>query len=154
MTEDHEERVLEQVRKLAAGERSIRCAVCASEAVGTVVACEGCAAVYHPDCWHYNGGCAVYGCSGAPRFEEPLRIQIGAPQRGLASRMVAGAALAVFFALGVWIGERDATSRLMDDPLEDDDLTQVVTVRARGEYLIVPQRGVMVDWDQDAFPDR
>lgn len=140
-----EQRVLDQVRKMAAGERAIRCAVCASEAIGSVVACEECAAVYHPDCWRYNGGCAVYGCSGAPRPAGPLRLEITASRPRIYARVLAGAALAMFFALGVWIGEREAIGRLMDDPLDDDDLPHIVTVHARSEYVLIPSRGIEMD---------
>ncbi len=38
--------------------------------------CPSCEAVYHAECWHENGGCAVYGCNMVPPTEglKPLEI--------------------------------------------------------------------------------
>lgn len=35
------------------------------------VTCPACRARYHADCWRDNGGCAVYGCRGAPGANQP-----------------------------------------------------------------------------------
>ena len=50
-----------------------RCAVCGSELAAKVRACGTCETLYHPDCWSYNDGCAIFGCRSA-----------GAPARGTA----------------------------------------------------------------------
>ncbi len=36
-----------------------------------LVTCPACRARYHADCWRENGGCAVYGCHGAPGANRP-----------------------------------------------------------------------------------
>jgi hypothetical protein len=38
--------------------------------------CPGCGAPHHGECWSQNGGCTVYGCSGAPS-EEPRIVITG-----------------------------------------------------------------------------
>jgi hypothetical protein len=47
------------------------CAVCQCEFAQSEarVACPGCGAEYHPECWEENHGCAVYGCSQVPPTE-------------------------------------------------------------------------------------
>lgn len=107
-----DEQVAAQVRKQAAGERSVRCAVCATEASGSLNACTVCGTTYHSDCWAYNGGCAVYGCKAAPRAPEPLEINVTSPlpRRGRQALVVLGALGCLFF--GVLLGERNAAGRL------------------------------------------
>lgn len=42
----------------------------------TPTACPSCHAIYHPDCWEENGGCAVYGCEQSPEVEGRQAIEI------------------------------------------------------------------------------
>jgi hypothetical protein len=54
------------------------CAICQSP-LGEdepSVSCPVCQAPYHADCWEENGGCAVYGCSAAPRIEPRSSLDI------------------------------------------------------------------------------
>lgn len=51
-----------------------RCPVCGSTIGRDAKSCKRCAVRYHPDCWTYAGGCAVYGCRpatprAAPAFD-------------------------------------------------------------------------------------
>lgn len=51
-----------------------RCPVCGSSIGRDAKSCKRCAVGYHPDCWTYAGGCAVYGCRpvtsrAAPAFD-------------------------------------------------------------------------------------
>jgi hypothetical protein len=56
-----------------------------------VVVCSACAAPHHADCWHDNGGCAVFACEGghAPTSTEHRSVATAAttsePLSGLAS---------------------------------------------------------------------
>src|SRR4051794_20810414 len=36
---------------------------------GEVVQCDGCSSVYHADCWHDAGGCAIVGCPEGPKTQ-------------------------------------------------------------------------------------
>lgn len=38
--------------------------------------CQSCGTPHHHECWNQNGGCTVYGCSGAPS-EEPRIVITG-----------------------------------------------------------------------------
>jgi len=59
------------------------CPVCRS-AVGTEDAkpCPQCHAPHHADCWDYNGGCGVYGCTAAPPTRKLTDIEIPASYWG------------------------------------------------------------------------
>ena len=56
-----------------------RCPVCGVEVEFEPYYCPSCRAVHHRECWHYNEGCAVYGCSGinepTPPNHSPMQIQ-------------------------------------------------------------------------------
>lgn len=54
------------------------CAICQTGfgAQDAKVACPGCHAEYHEDCWTENGGCAVYGCSHVPATEKLSAVEI------------------------------------------------------------------------------
>lgn len=41
----------------------VLCRVCASLLTGERVLCPRCETPHHADCWRYNGGCALFGCS-------------------------------------------------------------------------------------------
>ena len=123
-----QEQVLAQVRKQAAGERTVRCAVCATEAAGSLNACAACGATYHSDCWSYNGGCAVYGCAAAPRRPDAIPIDV-VPRRARWSRWAItglGALACLFF--GMAVGERNAAARAPEPAIEDDMLALQGTV--------------------------
>lgn len=47
---------------------SINCRICGESGSREVQMCEcpGCGAPFHDDCWAYNGGCAIYGCTSRP----------------------------------------------------------------------------------------
>jgi hypothetical protein len=49
-----------------------------------VTVCEGCGTRHHSDCYSENGGCTIFGCSGAPA-EEP-KLTVSAPDLASASR--------------------------------------------------------------------
>jgi hypothetical protein len=53
------------MRKLAQNEGEILCNICNAALTGAIVCCPVCDTPYHPDCWDYNKGCAVYGCQAA-----------------------------------------------------------------------------------------
>lgn len=53
------------VRKLARNEGEVVCNICNAALTGAIVCCPVCDTPYHPDCWDYNKGCAVYGCKAA-----------------------------------------------------------------------------------------
>jgi hypothetical protein len=44
--------------------------------------CPGCQAPYHAECWEYNGGCGVYGCSHVPPTEHLDSLEIPAAYWG------------------------------------------------------------------------
>lgn len=54
------------------------CAICQSpiHAAEPRSACPSCKAEYHSDCWEENGGCAIYGCTEAPKVEQRRAIEI------------------------------------------------------------------------------
>jgi predicted Zn finger-like uncharacterized protein len=54
------------------------CAICQSPIAPdeATTACPGCKALYHAECWEYNGGCAVYGCSHVPPTEHRDALEI------------------------------------------------------------------------------
>jgi hypothetical protein len=49
------------------GAASFRCPVCSTEGSGPRLVCSCCETPHHVECATYNGGCAIYGCAGAPR---------------------------------------------------------------------------------------
>lgn len=53
---------------------SVNCRVCGelASAGARMCICPSCSALFHDDCWEYNGGCAIFGCTSRPRF-------VGAP---------------------------------------------------------------------------
>lgn len=113
-----QDQVAAQLRKQAAGERSVRCAVCATETSGLLSACTVCGTAYHSDCWTYNGGCAVYGCKAAPRAAEPLQIAVvGAAYARWRPAILTLGALACLM-LGVVLGERNAAARILEEGME------------------------------------
>jgi hypothetical protein len=40
------------------------CLVCGEAIIGNEVMCQSCRTPHHRDCWHYVGGCSVFGCGG------------------------------------------------------------------------------------------
>jgi predicted RNA-binding Zn-ribbon protein involved in translation (DUF1610 family) len=54
------------------------CAICQSPLTPheSTVTCPDCAAVVHEDCWQFNKGCGVYGCSQAPPTEGLSSLEI------------------------------------------------------------------------------
>jgi hypothetical protein len=40
------------------------CLVCGEIIVGSEVMCQSCRTPHHRECWHYVGGCSVFGCGG------------------------------------------------------------------------------------------
>jgi len=59
------------------------CGVCKSALErDQLVVCSGCRALYHRECWLYNGGrCAAYGCSRAHE-RDPLPSLSAVPWKG------------------------------------------------------------------------
>ncbi len=55
---------IEFVEELVIDPDSPICQVCGEEIAGPEVMCAGCQTPHHRDCWHYYGGCSVYGCRG------------------------------------------------------------------------------------------
>ena len=49
---------------------------CAIESSEPATPCPGCGAAYHAECWSYNGGCGVYGCSQAATTEGLSSLEI------------------------------------------------------------------------------
>ena len=45
--------------------RSARCAASRSRTWCGEVACSICGSPHHADCWDFNGGCSVFGCTGS-----------------------------------------------------------------------------------------
>ena len=133
------EQILEQIKKQFDTERTVRCSVCATEALGALNACRDCGAIYHADCWGYNGGCAVYGCTSAPRppQPDPLRVQVLHHHRRWPRTLAAALVALSCFALGLAIGEHEATARLSDDPI-DDDLPRMIEMQALPDVLLIP----------------
>jgi hypothetical protein len=75
-----------------------RCAVCGSDLKGAVRACGRCESKYHPDCWAYNDGCAIYGCRRvAARTVKPAAMPAW---QGPAFGAMLGASV-----IGGWIGQ-------------------------------------------------
>ena len=58
------------------------CIICQSALDDTVLACPECSARYHQECWDYNGGCGVYGCSQTPETEGLTSLEIPASHWG------------------------------------------------------------------------
>ncbi len=60
------------------------CSICQSpiEPTDTTLACSDCKALYHSDCWQYNKGCAVYGCSQVSPTEHRDNLEIPASYWG------------------------------------------------------------------------
>lgn len=50
----------------------LMCAICQTSLGddSQKVKCPSCAALYHAQCWDYNGGCAAYGCERSPQRPE------------------------------------------------------------------------------------
>lgn len=55
-----------------------RCSICANSIQDSPVHCERCRTPFHKDCWDYQGGCAVFGCSPRPASGEVKAGKIGA----------------------------------------------------------------------------
>ncbi len=47
-----------------------------------VTHCPACGVRYHAECWEYNGGCGVYGCTAAPDTENRAALEIPAAYWG------------------------------------------------------------------------
>lgn len=43
------------------------CPVCRENLQQDCIACPVCRALHHGDCWGWNHGCAIFGCSRSPR---------------------------------------------------------------------------------------
>lgn len=56
------------------------CAICQQpiEAGQAAMTCPDCAAIYHDDCWQYNGGCGVYGCPQSPPTDPLTSLEVPA----------------------------------------------------------------------------
>ena len=77
---EHALAVIAELRTAASGAPPIsvaevvkagKCPVC-SDGSGTLSRrCRGCNAAYHPECWDYLGGCAIFGCEDRYRPDEP-----------------------------------------------------------------------------------
>ncbi len=55
------------------------CAICQGPVAGQPArTCPACGVAVHDDCWEYNGGCGMYGCSAAPPTEklDPLEMPV------------------------------------------------------------------------------
>lgn len=54
------------------------CGICLSpiEHAEGQATCPECKAIYHEECWQENHGCAVYGCSQAPKIEQRNTLEI------------------------------------------------------------------------------
>lgn len=51
------------------------CLVCGEAIAGSEVMCQSCRTPHHRDCWHYVGGCSVFGCGGKthePYYSPPV----------------------------------------------------------------------------------
>ncbi|MEZ6183482.1 MAG: hypothetical protein R3F62_00545 [Planctomycetota bacterium] len=48
-----------------------RCPVCSDDSDVLSKRCAGCGATYHPECWDYLGGCAIFGCGDRYRSDAP-----------------------------------------------------------------------------------
>ena len=87
----------------ANGRITPRCVVCRTELPPDPHLCPRCETPHHRDCWDYNGGCAVFGCSVA-QARTPPRPQLPPWQvRERALGMLFGAALGCG-ALGTLLG--------------------------------------------------
>lgn len=58
-----------------------KCLVCGKSFYGETISCATCESRHHKDCWDYNGGCAIYGCSTKSATVQPIldssgRVQI------------------------------------------------------------------------------
>jgi hypothetical protein len=61
------------------------CPICGVNEPGeTLLPCPSCGVGYHPECWEYFGGCAIYGCSGSVPKQPggPGGAPAGAPAGG------------------------------------------------------------------------
>jgi len=75
--------IASEVQAAAAGGGPL-CIVCQTP-VGEqedAVACPDCGGTYHNDCWQYNGGCGVYGCSEAAPTEGLSTLEVPAAHWG------------------------------------------------------------------------
>ncbi len=60
------------------------CAICQSPIIQgePSMKCPGCSGAFHTDCWEYNKGCGIYGCSEAPPTEGLNSLEIPASHWG------------------------------------------------------------------------
>lgn len=65
-------RVLERIQGEQVADSRVSCAYCQAGifAGARTHECPGCQQSYHAVCWDENGGCAVYGCSLAPKVDK------------------------------------------------------------------------------------
>jgi len=54
--------VMELIAGAPAGDEEAACRVCGVALGRERVCCVACGTPHHPDCWDYNGGCAIYAC--------------------------------------------------------------------------------------------
>lgn len=85
------------------------CRVCGSPLADPITHCPACETPHHQDCWEYNRGCSIFGCSPAIRIEarpepESTALVIADPvvvDARLQWRKTAAACLAAGF-VGLW----------------------------------------------------
>lgn len=55
------------------------CRVCGSPLALPIVTCPACATPHHQDCWEYNGGCTIFGCTGTGLTRSPAVVSLPVP---------------------------------------------------------------------------
>lgn len=73
------------------------CPVCGTPVVRPVASCSACHTPHHEECWSYNGGCAIFGCTGHSARVPP--VPRWSPERFLARAGVVALCLAILGAL-------------------------------------------------------
>jgi predicted RNA-binding Zn-ribbon protein involved in translation (DUF1610 family) len=68
----------EESGQTTTGQPAHFCAICQTviQPAESEGSCPACGAIYHPECWQENGGCAVYGCKNVPATESRRSIEI------------------------------------------------------------------------------
>ena len=103
------------------------CRVCGSPLAVPLVTCPQCATPHHQDCWEYNGGCTIFGCTGTghvvaalPVVSAPVPLPVAAPLPPLVPRLAGSAvvlavigklfggplAVAAMGAIGWWLKDQ------------------------------------------------
>jgi hypothetical protein len=104
------ESVVQSIAKQAGVEGDLKCGICAQFVRGLASACGECHALYHQDCWKYNGGCAVYGCRAVPPGPQPvLEVRRVTGSRARTALIALGAVTCVLFGIsfGFWAGHAE-----------------------------------------------